>query len=241
MKIISRAEAKAAGLKTYFTGKPCKYGHVAECQTVNYTCCECNRIKKSAQYKADLEKSRANRREYYAANTERLAENAKRSRMNNREKLLAGKKAYYERVKLDPEWQKRESEKRLANREKKREYDKQYAIANSAKKVENARSWIKANPDKRATITFSYDGRRRAKTKQGDSTKAIRAWVKAAKKVCYWCGVKCDDDYHIDHYEPLSKGGEHRISNLVIACPTCNLRKNAKDPLEFAASVGRLF
>jgi 5-methylcytosine-specific restriction endonuclease McrA len=241
MKIISRAEAKALGLKRYFTGIPCKNGHVAEWMTSNYTCMECNKQKHKARYHKDVETSRAKWRDYVSKNTEKVLANNRASRERNRESVLAGKKAYYERVKLDPDWQKREAEKRLLNREKKREYDKQYAIANSAKKVENAKAWIKANPDKRATITFSYDGRRRAKTKQGDSTKAIRAWVESARKVCYWCNTKCADDYHSDHYQPLSKGGEHRISNLVIACPTCNLRKNAKDPLEFAASVGRLF
>lgn len=30
MEIISRSQAKAAGLKYYFTGKPCKNGHIAE-------------------------------------------------------------------------------------------------------------------------------------------------------------------------------------------------------------------
>src|SRR3954464_6823164 len=29
-QIVTRTEAKAAGLPRYFTGKPCKYGHVAE-------------------------------------------------------------------------------------------------------------------------------------------------------------------------------------------------------------------
>ena len=33
IKIISHAEAKAQGLKRYFTGKPCKHGHVAEIYT----------------------------------------------------------------------------------------------------------------------------------------------------------------------------------------------------------------
>ncbi|KKK96676.1 hypothetical protein LCGC14_2660360, partial [marine sediment metagenome] len=27
---ITRDEAKALGLKRYFTGKPCKYGHISE-------------------------------------------------------------------------------------------------------------------------------------------------------------------------------------------------------------------
>jgi hypothetical protein len=40
MKIITRKEALAQGLKRYFTGKPCKRGHVAERSTSAgcYTC-----------------------------------------------------------------------------------------------------------------------------------------------------------------------------------------------------------
>jgi hypothetical protein len=41
--IISRAEAKALGLKRFFTGKPCKYGHVVERRVGNYACVECDR------------------------------------------------------------------------------------------------------------------------------------------------------------------------------------------------------
>ena len=45
MEIISRQEAQAKGLKRYFTGEPCKNGHVAERQTSNSTCMECARFK----------------------------------------------------------------------------------------------------------------------------------------------------------------------------------------------------
>ena len=39
--IISRKDAKALGLKRYFTGKPCKYGHVAQRFADNKSCVEC--------------------------------------------------------------------------------------------------------------------------------------------------------------------------------------------------------
>jgi hypothetical protein len=42
-KIISRAEAKRRGLKTYFTGRPCKRGHVSERRVGSQTCVECER------------------------------------------------------------------------------------------------------------------------------------------------------------------------------------------------------
>lgn len=39
--IVSRKEARALGLKRYFTGKPCPHGHTAERFTSKSTCCEC--------------------------------------------------------------------------------------------------------------------------------------------------------------------------------------------------------
>lgn len=39
----SLTEARAAGLKQYFTGRPCKHGHVAPRQTSNGTCLVCER------------------------------------------------------------------------------------------------------------------------------------------------------------------------------------------------------
>ncbi|RQR87712.1 HNH endonuclease [Burkholderia sp. Bp9010] len=107
--------------------------------------------------------------------------------------------------------------------------------------IAQSRAWVKRNPERRRAISQAYNARRRQIEKGGDSTFAIFAWKQAAAKICYWCGAKCGRKYHVDHYNPLSKGGKHEVSNLVIACPTCNLRKSAKDPLEFAASIGRLF
>jgi hypothetical protein len=39
---IGRDEAKALGLKRFFTGKPCKHGHVAERGLSNPGCMECS-------------------------------------------------------------------------------------------------------------------------------------------------------------------------------------------------------
>jgi hypothetical protein len=49
METISRAEAKAKGLKRYFTGKPCKHGHVAE-RYIAGRCIECYRRVQRALY-----------------------------------------------------------------------------------------------------------------------------------------------------------------------------------------------
>lgn len=44
MELITPAQARERGLTTYYTGKPCKHGHVDERLTVNGTCCTCNRL-----------------------------------------------------------------------------------------------------------------------------------------------------------------------------------------------------
>lgn len=38
----SLSEAKEKGTTHYFTGRPCKYGHIAKRYTSNRLCCECN-------------------------------------------------------------------------------------------------------------------------------------------------------------------------------------------------------
>jgi len=116
-----------------------------------------------------------------------------------------------------------------------------YQTKNKDRYLAKAREWSKANPERRKAIAQNYTHRRRANEDGGISSGDLLHWKRAQRKVCYWCGCKCDKGYHVDHYQPLSKGGKHEAANLVIACKACNLNKGAKDPLEFAAKFGRLF
>lgn len=158
-----------------------------------------------------------------------------------REKLLSGKRDYYERVKSTPEYQAKQKATRDANRAAKREYDRKRHEQNKGKNILRVTEWTKRNPDKRRVIVFGYDARRRQRKVGGSTTKEVRAWIDGQSKICYWCNAKCPENFHVDHYYPLAKGGAHTVSNLVISCPKCNCRKNAKDPYRFAAEAGRLF
>jgi hypothetical protein len=44
MKIVTRQDALTHGLSRYFTGKPCKHGHLSERWTLNGACAECIRV-----------------------------------------------------------------------------------------------------------------------------------------------------------------------------------------------------
>jgi len=101
--------------------------------------------------------------------------------------------------------------------------------------------WAKRNPERSKAIKRSYKHRRRSIERAGISGSELHQWCAKQSKVCYWCGVDCNKDYHVDHYIPLSKGGKHVFENLVISCPVCNMRKSAKDPYDWAQEIGRLF
>lgn len=44
MELVTRTEAKQRELKRYFTGEPCKHGHVSERKVSDRMCCECSRL-----------------------------------------------------------------------------------------------------------------------------------------------------------------------------------------------------
>ena len=195
---------------------------------------------KKAARDANIGRFRERERQYYLANKERVHATNRRSREKNRDKVLEGKREWYRKAKDCPEFRARLAAYSAATKDQKREYDREYRKRDPERNLERARAWRKANPEKRAAIIHNYSARRRAQTKGGVSTAALAAWKSAAKKVCYWCGTRCASDHHVDHYTPLSRGGRHELDNLVIACGPCNLKKNAKDPLDFAREVGRL-
>ena len=108
-QIISREEAKALGLKRYFTGKPCKHGHLAQRKVSNTECVVC---------------AAAVCRNYYANNKEYHFRKTARYREENRERYNEYNRSYH--AALTPEQKKRRQlfstqaspEKRRENYEK---------------------------------------------------------------------------------------------------------------------------
>jgi 5-methylcytosine-specific restriction endonuclease McrA len=51
---------------------------------------------------------------------------------------------------------------------------------------------------------------------------------------CAYCSVK-NVPFEVEHIQPKSKGGSDRVSNLALACHTCNQRKGNQDVRDFLA------
>ena len=83
----------AQGLKRYFTGKPCKRGHVAE-RLVDGGCIECDREDQRRYYRDDPQKKMAETAAYREANREITRQIQRNYYARNSAKIKAEAKTY---------------------------------------------------------------------------------------------------------------------------------------------------
>jgi 5-methylcytosine-specific restriction endonuclease McrA len=73
------------------------------------------------------------------------------------------------------------------------------------------------------------------------TTEQIIELLKAQERSCYYCASDLFIDgkkkFHVDHYIALLNGGKNEIANIVLACPSCNIRKSFKEPIPFARQI----
>lgn len=209
-QIISREDARAQGLKRYFTGTPCRNGHVAERLISNKLCCEC----RSAVWQAFRER-----------HPERVAANS-----GKQNKRLADEgyfRAYY---RLNDDKRKAEANDwYYANRERALEVCKAWAQANP----DRVRAYGRISRRKRVAKLKSVGGEHT----QDDLDRIYKQQRgKCAACKCSLAKVRKE----VDHIVPLALGGHNNASNLQYLCRPCNRAKSAKDPIDFAQERGLL-
>lgn len=128
-KIISRKEAKAQGLKRYFTGKPCKRGHVCERDVKNGQCQECGSIWRKAAYWRDPEKCRARTRDYNRRNSEKVRASSRNYRLRNPEKVRAMLNAWCRKNRDKLRIRRQINKEKIRERNQKLARDKRLALA----------------------------------------------------------------------------------------------------------------
>jgi hypothetical protein len=130
MKIISRAEAKRLGLKRYFTGKPCKHGHIDE-RYISRMCVSCNQEHSHKYYPENRERQLEYGRRYREANRERLLKYYRKRYAENTEEKRAYQHKYY-----------------LENRERIAEHARKSYAANPEPTQERSRKYHAANRER---------------------------------------------------------------------------------------------
>lgn len=85
---VTRAEAKEVGKKRYFTGKPCRHGHISERRVVGAACVECIKLR------IDPKLSYAKVKAWRAKNPGKRTEEARKYRAKYPEKISAKSKRW---------------------------------------------------------------------------------------------------------------------------------------------------
>lgn len=92
--MVSRKEARALGLKRYFTGKPCPKGHIAERMVSNWRCVRCLLDDKTEWGRANPDKISARGKRNYPKHREQKIANAAHWHAANPEKHRAASARY---------------------------------------------------------------------------------------------------------------------------------------------------
>lgn len=188
------------------------------------------RRRKREYYRKHSTESRERHQKYYLEHRSQILEKAHEYAQRNAEKLSQRRKEYYQRNKerLNKASQRRYFE----NRPKMLQQRRDYYLKNRERLSAKGKEWASEN----LALVKLYKQRYRARKREAKiSDFNIECWLNSQKPFrCYLCGRKIkDDDFHIEHRIPLSRGGVHAPFNLGIACPRCNHEKNLKMPWEY--------
>lgn len=164
--------------------------------------------------------SSAHNKEYYKANKEKHLSVSKAWAEKNRERSRLIKKKWTD-----------------ANKAKQRECIDKWKNANSERFKEKRKEWAKNNKD----VLRIHCLNRRRKIAGGKLSKTIVDDLMLKQKGrCPACRELLNNDYHLDHIMPIALGGKNEDSNIQLLHGMCNMKKNAKHPVDFMQSNGYL-
>lgn len=222
MEVVSRKEAKALGLKFYFSGQECFRGHLAKRDTRGSTCVECNKVTCKARYgrltTAQRQKEKKRLAAYYRKNRRHCQRLAREYIEHNRERVAEVKRL----------WQVNNKEKYFLDQLRWRKRNKKWMLAYRAKWRKENVELRTANENRRRAIKKAAGGR-------GITAQDIKNMIANQNRKCAYC--KKRRKLTLDHVIPLSKGGIHDVKNAAMACRPCNSGKHDMPVKRFLARL----
>lgn len=209
---VSRREARLAGLSRYFTGRPCKRGHLAERRLSTGHCVECNNAAMIAWRAANPERSRVISRD--SCRRARAADPVKANARSNAwakanpEKVAANHRTWY-----------------INNTERANAASRSGYRKNKEAFYTRAKAWKAANPDKVLANTWARRARKIEAMPAWTCKKSIAAVYAEAAELTRSTGIP----HHIDHIVPLRSKivcGLHVHYNLRAIPAVDNMRKH---------------
>lgn len=222
----SRKEAREAGEKYYFTGKPCKYGHIDKRLSKSCHCFSCLRVNSNKYYAKYPERVKETNRRSMEKNGNWNKENYRK----NRVEILLKQKLYY--IENREKILKRNKKWRDENRDSESRRKNKWRSTSEGKVVSIMRGMLHRKINRK-----SYDGRTHEIL--GYTHIELRDHIQKQ----FTDGMNWDnygEKWHIDHIIPikhfLDKGIKdpkivNALSNLRPLCAVENVRKS--DKIEF--------
>jgi hypothetical protein len=205
---FARKAAKAKNLKYYFTGKPCKHGHLSKRLTRNGLCHACSR---------EFARQYARRDRYDPVKRPKVLERSRKRRA----KIMADpiKKERYNLVRN--EWQ-RQFNAKPQNKEWRREYGKNRYRADPLRDI--------ARVQKRRMEKISDGG--------SFTEVDIENIYRMQHGRCAYCRIELNGKYQIDHIQPRGGNWPSNLQLTCKTPKKghlrCNQMKADRDPIDFA-------
>lgn len=130
-----------------------------------------------------------------------------------------------------------QQEYRKEHRDMYLEHSKRWARNHPEKVRENQKRWVLNNPEKSKESKKNWNNKNyykilnyRVREREGMTDEITKEEyeeiISSSGGVCFYCRTELTNENRtIDHYVPLSRGGEHSISNIVCCCNSCNSSK----------------
>jgi len=131
-------------------------------------------------------------------------------------------------LKTDPKRLAYLAQYREANRDRLRNYQKEWVIANRDKERAKSAKYLSTRKEWNA----QKSQKRRARLRNAETFVVTEKELKKLyTQPCFNCGAK--ESLTIDHVIPLTRGGRHSIGNLQTLCLSCNSKKHRRTIMEW--------